>query len=101
LVDYNGATQKNYETTAYSSKKGEFERIYSDVTAQENKRVLLEKAYEKASENEKLKSSFLANMSHEIRTPMNAIFGCSALPENEDFSEIVQKYKKIKGLGII
>lgn len=82
-VDYNGIAQKYYETTAYSPKKGEFALIFRDVTAQENKRVLLEKAYAKASENEKLKSAFLANMSHEIRTPMNAILGCSALLEND------------------
>lgn len=101
FIDYNDATQKYYETTAYSPKKGEFALIFRDVTAQENKRVLLEKAYEKASENEKLKSAFLANMSHEIRTPMNAILGCSALLESDDLAreESLRCLSHIKSSG--
>jgi signal transduction histidine kinase len=101
FVDYNSTTNKYYETNAYSPKKGEFALIFRDVTARENKRVLLEKAYEKASENEKLKSAFLANMSHEIRTPMNAILGCSALLENDDLEreESLRYLSHIKSSG--
>ena len=87
FVDFNHNTGKYYETDAYSPKKGEFALFFKDVTIQENKRVLLEKAYEKASESERLKSAFLANMSHEIRTPMNAILGCSALLEDKNLGE--------------
>jgi signal transduction histidine kinase len=101
FVDHNSTTNKYYETNAYSPKIGEFALIYRDVTARENKRVLLEKAYVKASENEKLKSAFLANMSHEIRTPMNAILGCSALLENDDLAreESLRCLSHIKSSG--
>lgn len=87
FVDFNHNTGKYYETDAYSPKKGEFALFFKDVTEQENKRELLEKAYKKASESERLKSAFLANMSHEIRTPMNAILGCSALLEDKELGE--------------
>ena len=39
----------------------------------------LEKAREKAEEDDRLKSAFLRNISHEIRTPLNAIVGFSTL----------------------
>lgn len=97
FIDFNHNTGKYYETDAYCPKKGEFALIFKDVTAQENKRELLEKAYRKASESERLKSAFLANMSHEIRTPMNAILGCSALLEDKNLGE----EEKIKCLAHI
>ena len=39
----------------------------------------LKRAFHKASESDRLKSSFLATMSHELRTPLNAIIGFSEL----------------------
>lgn len=47
----------------------------------------LERAREKAVENDKLKTAFLANMSHEIRTPMNGIIGFAELLKNKALSE--------------
>lgn len=56
----------------------------------------LEKAKEKAEENNRLKTAFLQNMSHEIRTPMNAIMGFSELlAENFDNKPILEKYSDI------
>ena len=46
----------------------------------------LEKAYEKATESDRLKSAFLANMSHEIRTPMNGILGFTELLKEPNLS---------------
>ena len=39
----------------------------------------LEKALERATESDRLKTAFLNNLSHEIRTPLNAIVGFSTL----------------------
>ncbi len=51
----------------------------------------LQKAKEKAEENDRLKSSFLANMSHEIRTPMNGILGFSQLLSEPGISKDQQQ----------
>lgn len=43
--------------------------------SEEQHRVLLENALERATNADRAKSIFLTNMSHDIRTPMNAILG--------------------------
>lgn len=53
--------------------------IFFDIT--EHKQILarLEKALERATESDRLKTAFLNNLPHEIRTPLNAIVGFSTL----------------------
>ncbi|MCL2210617.1 MAG: ATP-binding protein [Treponema sp.] len=46
--------------------------------------IKIDRAKEKAGEENKQKSAFLANMSHEIRTPMNAIVGMTYIGKNAD-----------------
>jgi len=41
--------------------------------------VLLQSAFEEATQASKAKSAFLSTMSHEMRTPMNAIIGMTAI----------------------
>lgn len=56
----------------------------------------LQKAKEKAEENDRLKSAFLANMSHEIRTPMNGILGFAELLKEPMLpGEVQQEYINI------
>jgi len=55
------------------------------------KNAELQKAKEKAEENDHLKSAFLQNMSHEIRTPMNAITGFSGLLNKQKLTEKKRK----------
>ena len=43
--------------------------------SEEQQRILLENALERATNADRAKSLFLTNMSHDIRTPMNAILG--------------------------
>lgn len=65
---------------------------------QENKvqRIELEKAKEKAEENDSLKTAFIQNISHEIRTPMNAIMGFSEFLIKPDITEEKRiKFSKI------
>jgi signal transduction histidine kinase/CheY-like chemotaxis protein len=88
---YNPKTKKYFTSSAYSTHKGEFTMLFKDVTDQENKRITLEKAYQKAEENDRLKSAFLANISHEVRTPMNAILGFASLLENDGISQADKK----------
>jgi len=101
FVKFNHNTNKYYQINAFSPDKGEFGAFLRDITDQEIKRKELEKAYEKAEENDKLKSAFLANMSHEVRTPMNAILGFSSLLEDEAISKEDKKtcLKQIKSSG--
>ncbi len=53
--------------------------IVTDITAQYESEILLNKSLIQAQEAARLKQEFLANMSHEIRTPMNAILGFTRL----------------------
>lgn len=72
--------------------------VFSDITERKLAEIELNKknrelkaAYEKAEENDKLKSAFIANLSHEIRTPMNGILGFAELLKNDALSEESQK----------
>jgi signal transduction histidine kinase len=53
--------------------------IFTDITAQRQAAMHLEKALERATESDRLKTAFLNNLPHEIRTPLNAIVGFSTL----------------------
>jgi len=68
----------------------EFETLNEELTENIKKAVqtndLLEKAKQKAEENDRLKTAFLQNMSHEIRTPMNAILGFTDFLGNPNLS---------------
>ena len=61
----------------------------------------LSKAYKRALESEKMKSSFIQNVSHEVRTPLNIISGfsqviadpelTSSVEERQHMAELMQK----------
>lgn len=53
--------------------------IFTDITSEKNMLLQLEKARERATESDRLKTAFLNNLSHEIRTPLNAIVGFTTL----------------------
>jgi len=53
--------------------------------------IKLERALEKATESDRLKTAFLSNMSHEIRTPMNGIIGFIELLNDPSFSDEEKK----------
>ncbi len=53
--------------------------IFFDISEHKQTLLQLERAIEKATESDRLKSAFLNNLPHEIRTPLNAIVGFSTL----------------------
>lgn len=53
--------------------------IFFDITGYKQTLLDLEKAQERATESDRLKTAFLNNLPHEIRTPLNAIVGFSTL----------------------
>jgi signal transduction histidine kinase len=53
--------------------------IFFDISEHKQTLLQLEKALERATESDRLKTAFLNNLSHEIRTPLNAIVGFSTL----------------------
>jgi signal transduction histidine kinase len=53
--------------------------IFFDITEHKQTLLQLEKAMERATESDRLKTAFLNNLPHEIRTPLNAIVGFSTL----------------------
>lgn len=55
------------------------ENIDSEVLRENEQKIQLEEALEKAESANKAKTIFLNNMSHDIRTPMNAIIGFNQL----------------------
>lgn len=60
--------------------------FHRDITKQIETKKNLEKALEKATEADRLKTAFLHNVSHEIRTPMNGIMGFADLLKTPDLS---------------
>jgi signal transduction histidine kinase len=53
--------------------------IFFDISEYKQTLLQLEKAMERATESDRLKTAFLNNLPHEIRTPLNAIVGFSTL----------------------
>jgi signal transduction histidine kinase len=53
--------------------------IFFDINEHKQTLLQLERAMERATESDRLKTAFLNNLSHEIRTPLNAIVGFSTL----------------------
>ena len=53
--------------------------IFFDITEHKQTLLQLEKAMDRATESDRLKTAFLNNLPHEIRTPLNAIVGFSTL----------------------
>lgn len=64
--------------------------IFFDISEHKQTLFLLERAMEKATESDRLKSAFLNNLPHEIRTPLNAIVGFSTLM-NEPGHDMVEQ----------
>jgi PAS domain S-box-containing protein len=69
--------QKNVPIYDATGKLVALEGISRDITNRKKSEEALQKAKEKAEENDRLKTAFLNNLSHEIRTPLNAIVGFS------------------------
>lgn len=66
-----------------------------DVTLEEEAKVKLKYAKQKAEEANSAKSLFLANMSHEIRTPMNGVIGMSDVLKRTTLTARQEEYVDI------
>ena len=51
----------------------------------------LKKAYQRATESEKMKAAFIQNVSHEVRTPLNIISGFSQVIANPELTHSVEE----------
>jgi signal transduction histidine kinase len=58
--------------------------IFINISEQKQMSIDLEKAKDRATESDRLKTAFLNNLSHEIRTPLNAIVGFTTLLGESD-----------------
>jgi signal transduction histidine kinase/CheY-like chemotaxis protein len=80
--------------------------LLKDITENEYKDKMLQKALEQANSASKAKGDFLSNMSHEIRTPMNAIIGMTAIgksshaveKKDDAFNKIDEASKHLLGV---
>lgn len=74
------------------------ERALERLRVEEEQRVRLEEAKEKAEAANRSKTSFLFNMSHDIRTPMNAIVGFTnmAIKNIDDREKVLESLTKTK-----
>lgn len=85
-------SKDNQEQVLRTLRSGNYNPEYECV---ETLRAL-NKALEKVTESDRLKSAFLTNMSHEIRTPMNGILGFAELLKQPDLTgEQQQEYSRI------
>lgn len=64
---------------------------YRDVTAEEERKTLLERAQQEAEQASRMKSEFLARISHELRTPMQGVLGMAALLGRTQLDEHQQR----------
>jgi len=87
MINKDPQVKNNSQDFVKSVIRADYERLLKINKDLGNSLQILEKAKEKAIENDRLKSVFLANMSHEIRTPMNAILGFSNLLLKENISD--------------
>jgi len=71
--------------------------FYVATTRRKNLR-LVEKAYQKALETDKMKTAFLQNVSHEVRTPLNIINGFAQVIADPDLTESVDERRHIASL---
>lgn len=79
--------------TALQQANQTLERRVQERTAE------LEKAYQKLTELNKLKSNFVSNISHELRTPMTHVKGYIDLLLSNDFGELTpDQYQAIEVL---
>jgi signal transduction histidine kinase len=70
--------------------------ILFDISEQKQIYYDLERARDKATESDRLKTAFLNNLSHEIRTPLNAIVGFTTLlGESANFAESRMEFMDI------
>lgn len=78
---------KYFQISAFSSHKGTFATVFTDITQAKKFENELIMSKERAEQSDNLKTAFLQNMSHEIRTPLNSICGFTELLEEKNLSE--------------